>query len=368
MIPQILTFGKLLTSLATLAGKGGENVEKANELLTRFGTAYNVMNTTSASQSAGRVLISPMVAIERDLVHQDYANDLMVTILIRDIKDALLHLALQGTVAGIKISQLADSINPRRRGGFMALSGLEAFGVAGLEAATPTPKDKKGVPEENSVIIAGKEYADLQVAGNLAMGRTVTAQVQINEVLVNLPLNFREVPVPISSKNLELIFQAARPKDGMFARIAMKESGEIDSPEFFTGIDEIKREFNIRLNDLSGYYEEAHDRQATNRVAALTTGIMSMNTMANTIIMSSDTARQIELEQGIRFDKRGIEKIRKSVLANSIVIVNEGEGMVTFWTAGQNLPEEYTFRQLKGIAQKDTSLDLPSLMKLFGGR
>lgn len=42
----------------------------------------------------------------------------------------------------------------------------------------------------------------------------------------------------------------------------MLQSGELTSPEFLTGTDQIKREFNIRMNDMSGYYKEATDRSS----------------------------------------------------------------------------------------------------------
>lgn len=360
MITQILGIGTLLTRLAKLTGSGGEHVATAEKILNTVGTAYNTLSTTSASQSAGRYLISPMVAVQRELVHQEYMGDLMTTLLLRDIKDVLGHLAMQGQVGGIKITDLIAEVNPRRRGGFLSLSGMEAFNVGGMEAA---PKAVDG-----KVTIGGKTYEELNVQGNLAVGRTVTAQVQVGDTQLTFPLTFREIPMAVSSNDLEQIFTAAQPKDGMFARAAMFDAGEIDSPEFFTGIDVIKKEFNIRNNDMSGYYEEATKRRDNNRIAALSTGIISVNTMANTIIMTADTARQIELELGIRFDKRGMDRIRKAVLANTIVIVDEGEGIVSIWNSGNNMEETYTLRQIAGIAKKDSSLDFQSLLKLFGGR
>lgn len=371
MIPQILQLGSFVTSLATLAGKGGENVDKAKEVLGKVGAAYNATTIGSASASGRRVMISPMVVIERDLVHQDYMTDLMNVVNLRDIKDVLGHLALQGEVNGIKIADLVDSINPARRSGFLSLQGCEDFGgaqlISGMEAGAVKPQGKP-VPQEGRVVVGGKEYADLSSVPSLAVGRTVMAQVQLGETLVTFPLNFRQVPVPASAKDLETVFTAARPKDGWFARVKMHQAGELDSPEFLKGTDLIKREFNIRMNDMSGYYEEASKRQANNRIAGMTTGIFSMNSQANTFIMSSETAREIELEQGVRFDKVGLPKIAKSVMANTIVIVNDGEGVVTFWNTGSDLSETYTIRQLASISKKESSLDLPALMKMFGGR
>lgn len=372
-IAAVLAFGSMLTSLATIVGKGGENIDKAKEVIDRVGTAYNVLNTTSISQSAGRVLISPMVAIERSLIHQEYAQDLMTIINLRDIKDALTHLAMQGQVDGIKIASLVDSINPRRAG-FLAYQGLEAFGGSPFikpektKAEIELEKKDPNYRESKTVTISGKEYTDFTTYAPLALGRTVQASVQIGSTMVNFPLNFRQVPVPVSSNDLEAIFEAARPEEGLFGRYMMLQSGELTSPEFLTGTDQIKREFNIRMNDMSGYYKEATDRSSKNKMAALKTGIMSMNTMANTIIMSQETATQIEMELGVKFNKSGIAAIRKKVLANTIVIVDDGMGIFTFWNSGSNMKEEYTRKEISVITKKENSMDLSSLMKLFVGR
>lgn len=359
---SIINFGAFLVQLANMAGKGGDVVNAAEKAVGVAGKAYNAFNTSSLSQSAGKVTIAPMVAVERDLIHMDYMQDLMTVVMLRDIRDALTHIAMQGEVEGIKISTLVDSLQPRRTGGFLSLQGVESLAqsqlISGNEAA----------PQGKSANFGSKDVVDLTSNAALAVGRTVMAQTQLGGTCVTFPLNFKEVPVPLSSNDLKAIFEAARPQEGWFGRVMMKNANEITRPEFLTGTDIIKREFNIRTNDLSGYYQEAMDRQSKNRSAALATGTMSMNTMANTIIMSSETARQIEAENGFRFNKGGIDRIRKAVLANTIVIVNDGEGLFTFWNSGSNMPEEYTLRNITATAKKDTSLDLQSLMKLFGGR
>lgn len=357
MIPQILSFGAMLTQLAGAFGASKDGVTEAKKIIDGATATYNVLKTGSLSQSASRTLISPMVAIENTLLHQDYMNDLMTVVNLRDIKDALSHLAQQGQVNGIKIADLVDGLNPRRAG-FLSYAGAESFGQP---ANAKKPLDKL-------VTVNNKQLNDLNEYQPLAIGRTVEASVTIDGTQLTFPLTFRQTPVPVDSSSLQRIFEAARPEDGWFARVMMFRTKEITSPEFLTGTDEIKREFNIRKNDLSGYYNEAKDRESKNRVAALRTGVVSVNSQANTIIMSSETARNIELELGVRFDSSGIGKIRKAVLANTIIVVDDGLGLFTFHYAGNNMPEQWTQRQITVASKKDTSMDLASLSKLFGGR
>ncbi|QZA70773.1 hypothetical protein AH04_107 [Erwinia phage AH04] len=375
MIPQALSLGATLLQVATAFGANKKGVEVAGKVIDGAAATYNVLQTGNLAKSASKTLISPLVAIEDTLIHQDYMSDLMTVVNLRDINDVLSHFAQQGSVNGIKVSDLVDSIQPRRSG-FLALQGAEAFGksesalramrlkeLSGMEAQAPN-----GKPLQNVVTINGKQVADLQDYKPLAVGRTVDASVTIDGTQLTFPLTFRQTPVPVTSGDLQKIFEAARPQDGWLARIMMAKTGEITSPELLTGEDEIKREFNIRKNDLSGYYTEVTDRASKNTMAALRTGIVSVNTQANTIIMTSETARNIELELGVRFDGSGINKIRKAVMANTIIVVNDALGLFTFYYAGNNIPEEWTQRQITVSAKKDTSMDLASLAKLFGGR
>lgn len=375
MIPQVLSLGATLLQVATAFGTNKKGVEEAKKIIDGAQSTYNVLQTGNLAKNASKTLISPLVAIEDTLIHQDFMSDLMTVINLRDINDVLSHFAQQGSVNGIKVSDLVEQIQPRRAG-FLSLQGAESFGQserkltamriaerAGLEAI-----GSNGKPLQNVVTVNGKQVADLQEYRPLAVGRTVDASVNIDGIPMTFPLTFRQTPVPVTSSDLQKIFEAARPQDGWLARFMMAKTGEITTPELLSGEDEIKREFKIRKDDMSGYYTEVTDRASKNAMAALRTGIISMNTQANTIIMTSDTARNIELELGVRFDSSGIGKIRKAVLANTIVVVNDGLGLFTFYYAGNNMPEEWTQRQITVTSKKDTSMDLASLAKLFGGR
>lgn len=378
MIPQVLSFGALVAQLATNFSGAKAGAEEAKKVLDGLAATYNVTQTGNLSKSASRLLVAPMTAIEKDIMHLPYMNDIMTIVNLRDIKDALAHLALQGGVNGIKIAELVDSINPRRAG-YLSMVGAEAFGgyaqrtvdlytMLGGEAAGAVEKPAKTPGAEKRITVGSKTYGDLTEYQPLAIGRTVDASVTIDGIPLTFPLTFRQIPMPITTDDIQTMFEAARPEDGFYGRSMMWRSGEITNPQFFTGTDVIAREFNIRNNDLSGYYKEAKDRESSNRMAALRTGVQSMNTMANTIIMSSDTKNNIEMEIGVSFDGSGIAKIRKAVLANTIVVVDDTAGVVTFYSPSTNKPEVWTIKQVTLTSKKDTSLDLQTLNKLLGGR
>lgn len=376
MIGQVLGYGQIILNLTkALSGGSSEDLQKAERLLSTIGSVNTAMNTNSVSTAANKLLIAPIVAIENTLIHQEYMNDLMVVVNLRDIKDVLGHLAMQCTVDGISVSDIVGAINPNR-GGMLSLQGLEAWDPAAtINTVVNTVEETKAKKEEKDRESAGKmsaggskAIAELNEFGALAIGRTVEAQVTINGKTLSFPLTFRQCPMPVSTNDVQLMFTAAKPKDGFFARIFGWRAGEYTTPELIAGVDEIKDEFRIRNNDMSGYYTEVTRRADENKVAAMRTGVLSMNTMANTIIISSETARQIEIEIGRTFDSSGINQIRKAVLANTIIIVDENQGIFKFYTGAARQPERYTRKEITIKSKKENGIDLQSLLKLFGGR
>ena len=368
MIGSVLNLGAMLLNLAKFAYPDSKEVDSAGRVLDTARHSYNVLNTTSISQSANRAVISPMVGVDSSILHQEYMSDVMQVVQLRDIVSVLTHLSLQGSTGmGVKIENLLGSVQPNR-GGMMALMGCEAFSD-GPSTKENNPRNPDGSRKTPTINTTDGVTKDLMEYGPLAVGKVVQAEVY-NEHgnKVTFPLTFRQSPVPINLADMELIFSAAKPEDGFFARMMMVKTGEITFPEFLTGRDLVKDRFKIKNQDMSGYYKEANKRENANRAAALTTGVISMNTMANTFIVSSDTANQIELSIGKRFsDPRSRSKIFQSVKANTVVVCNEDRGIFTFYTNGVDMPEVYTRKDVTVKSKKDPGNTLNDLVKLLNG-
>lgn len=311
-----------------------------------------VVGGQSIGQSAAMGVIAPMVLIEDSLTHQPYMNDLMTVINLRDIRDALSHLAYNGQVGGINITKLIAEVNPNAAAsGFLCYNGCEAFGDYGGQEASLRAQD------------------DLSVYSPLAVGRTVVASVKSGQDEGHFPLTFKQIPVPVDKTSLELLFSAIKGGVGFTASIKDYQAGAITYPELIAGAHDIRNEFRIRNNDLSGFYTEANKRGSANIVATLLSGNVSLNTHANTIIISKDTANQVELQNGFRFNSSAISKVRKALKANTIVIVDDARGIFEFLTPVSALSEKYTESQIKLKASKeDSASSLESLVKLLNGR
>jgi hypothetical protein len=369
MIGSVLNLGSFFLDFASKVYPDSKDLGSAADAAERVKRSYNVVSTTSVTQSANQAIIAPMVAVEASLLHQEFMGDLMQIVMLRDVVATLTHLALQNSAGmGVKVRDIIGTINPNR-GGMLSVLGAEALddNIKGLEDGTGKDDDEG---KANYVQVGGKTFPDLHEFAPLAIGKVVNATIYgDNGVKVEFPLTFRQIPVPIQPKDLDKVFSAAKGEDGFFARMLMVKTGEITSPEFISGLDLVKERFRIKNEDMSGYYKEALSRETGNRMAAIRTGLVSFNSLANSFIFTKDTANQLELSIGKRFDDpKSRDKIFAAVKANTIVVCNEDRGIYTFYTHGSNMAETYTRKDLSGKSKKDAgSNTLADLVKLLNG-
>lgn len=366
MIAQVLNVGSFFLDIAKQLYPESSDIGAAAAVTDRARNAYNVVNTSSVHRSAYRTVIAPMVVIDKGLLHQEYMQDLITVLNLRDIVATLSHLALQNSVGvGVKVEALIGSINPNRAGMLSMLSGLEA-----MDTNIRPKKDGDDTPKTNHVQVGNKTIPDLLEYVPLAVGRVVTATLYgENGRNLEVPLTFRQIPVPVDEANMMHLFSAVKGEDGLKMRWMMKRTGEITNPEWLNGTDIIRNRFKAKMGDASGYYAEAMRRDTSNTVEAIRTGVISVNSMANAIIISSDEAAQIELATGKRFtNPTSRQQIFEKLSANTIVICNDDRGSYMFYTDGQTMGEDYTRRDLAVKSKKEGSANtLQDLVKLLNG-
>lgn len=385
MLKGAIGLGSFFLDLAKNIYPDSKEINTAADTAGKVRRAYNVISTTSVHQSARQAYISPIVCIEDSILQAEYMKDLMQIVMLRDVVATLTHLSLQNTVdVGVKVENVIGTINPNR-GGMMAFSGLESLNtnVGGLESSNAIKdlvslakdddkgKDKgKDKASNHDVSVNGKGITDLMEYVPLAVGKVVTATLYgEGGRRIDFPLTFRQTPLPMNYADLKTVFEAAKVEEGFFGRWMMVKTKEITPPELLTGRDIVKERFRIRNNDLSGYYKEATKRDAGNKAAAIRTGMVSVNGLANTFIISKDAANRIELEIGKRFtDERSRNDIFKAVKANTIVVCNPDRGLFTFYTHGESMVETYTRNDITVKSKKDVgSNNLEDLLKILNG-
>lgn len=375
MIGPALNIGSFFLDIATQLYPESSDIGAAAKVTDRARHAYNVVNTSSVHRSAGRGVFAPMVVVDKALLHQEYMQDLMTVINLRDIVATLTHFALQNaTGVGVKVENIIGSANPNRGGMLSLLSGMESMDNNIKPAPKEAGKDpaKKGEDDDkkNYFQTGAKTIPDLMEYTPLSVGRVVNATIfGENGVKIDFPMTFRQIPVPVDDAGLRRLFTAAKNDEDFSMRWLMKRTGEISNPEWFNGTDIVKERFKAKNGDASGYYKEAMKRDTNNALEAVRTGVLSVNSMANSIILSKDEASQIELLIGKKFSNPSSRQdIFEKMSANTIVICDDDRGIFHFYTDSQSMPESYTRRDLAVKSKKEGSSNtLQDLVKLLNG-
>lgn len=376
MLGSFIGISRLLLDTAKMIFPENEEIGAASKTADKAGNTYNLLTQHSINEQGNRTLVAPLIGIDKAILHSPYTSVVMQVCMALDIQAVLSHLAIKNATAmGIKIDEILGGVQPRRAG-LVSLQGCEAMTQNG---PNPNKSGKSDAPEtttaggDDSVIsINGKSYSELTEYAPLALGRVVVATITgPTGAKLELPLTFRETPMPMSAPQLLNVFSAAKPEEGFFARLSMwLDTGEISGGEFFSGSDLTKEKFRLRNEDMTGYFEEMAKRDRINKAQAIRTGVVSMNTMANTFIMSSDTMKQIELQIGRNFLRTShMGQIFKAVKASRIVICDDRNSVFHFITNGDDVINTYTIKELEGKAKKSDGADtLEALTRLLAGK
>lgn len=379
-----ISWGLALLNISKIFAKDPKELDEVERTLNGARTAYNLLNPRDLSMTANNAVIAPLVVMEQALLHQEYASDLLTIVQLRDIAATLSYIRQEGGASGVKIKSLINQINPNRAGNndYLCLSGCENFGnepgwVGGVSdedrigqeialAKDKNDKKEKDSKDEEKPLNIKANYNDITEYVPLALGRIVEAYTNIDGKEVTFPLTFKQIVIPAATQSVELVFSASKIEDGWFARSMMFKSTEITLPEYLSGKDIIKDRFKLKDKDLTGYFKEVSDRETKNKRVAFKTMTASMNSLANCFIISSDTAKQIEISNGLSMQSRkSLTTIFERVRANTIVVCNEDRGTFTFFTYGGSIPETYTRSEIKIKSKKDNFSDLTSLLKLI---
>lgn len=370
MFADILNAGSFFLDVFKRMYPESDDIASAAKVAGQARNAYNVINTSSVHESAGRTLFSPMVIVDGTLLHQEYMPDLITVLNIRDVVATLSHFAIKNAEAvGVNISNYIGGANPNRAGLLSLISGLESMASGNIQAKKPEGK-ANGTVTPGASKTSLDLYKDLMEYVPLSIGRVVNATIFGKDgIQVDVPLTFRQIIVPASESSLDNIFNAAKIEDGGKMRWIMRSNGEITNPEWFNGTDIIRERFKTRVGDDTGYYEEAMRRDTRNKLEAVRTGTISVNTMANSIILSEDEASRLEIQIGKSFSNvNSRNDIFKKLSANTIIVCNDGRDIFTFYTRGQIIPAKYTRRELAVKTKKEQATNsLEGLVKLLNG-
>lgn len=387
MIKTTLSLGQSVLGLLKRQFPGNKTLEDGAGAADTGVFLYNTLSTDSLNKITAATIINPLIVIEEDIKQEDYMPDLMQLVQLQDIRNILNYYTVNSSVNGIKVGDIMAPVATSRSGflnyelhdqyqGFEALKEQptkepEGGGITDIFPGLKREKDEK----VETPFVAGANLDNSKYRGDvveyppLALGRTVTASTIIEGKEIKFPITFKMTPVLVSNQELIRIFGASGIQNGLKMRLLMLKTGEITRPELFSGSDMIKEKFKAKDKDYTNYLKEMDKKASNNTLATIRTGSFNYNSEANTIIITSNVARQIEINNGIKFSNPNSRKgIFKSVMATRIIVVDRDRGTFTFYLNGIARADVYTRKDLESTSKKSSSADsIESLVKLLNG-
>lgn len=387
----------------------------------------NSVKTDSLVRFTRATRVEPIALVDQRLVHLPYMGDVMQTMSSIFIGYYLQAVSLAVNVGRINVIRLLDSLNPHRdvadaSAAFLtdSLSGKKpkflstesyTFGLPSLEsveqdpfieAATSRAAKKQKELEDQMTFLkdlastnkakklaeewqgdVGKEVNPTGIKGfinnedklqklvteatNLSVGKLIEVTIDDEGKKATFPIMVRVISTIVNGPTLvHILSDQSRWYATAKERFHMWRAGQL---EFVRDLvlcqDLIDEHRRALLNDKSGAYKEILERRAGNAVASAMTGTPSVATASNIVVLSKQSAKEIEQATGGRFTD---VKFRNRLFDRSYVmlmaVIDPEWEQITIYHRGIALPTEMMLKELKAT-NKGTGPDISEILKAY---
>lgn len=323
--------------------------------------------------------IEPITLIDSSLINFQEMPDIMQTVNSIFAGYYLQAAQLSVNVGDINVVRLLEKLNPNRNvldgaagsiGVGTALMSMEAYenGLPDLDnlekvmidvnqkrrqtiSMEAASDDKKSM---TTAQIGRGSIEELNAATNLSVGKQLSVVVESNGQKAEIMVNVRLMTTPIQPDVLNHILTHAEKDNSWGERIHGWKSGRLEALRDLLLAEDIIREHRRALiKDTSGTYATNLARAKSNKLTALITANPSIAVISSIVIMSADSAAQLERSiSGKLKDFKTRERILNKSYTMLLVIVDVGWKRVTIYHSGINTPTELSINDMKAVNKK----------------
>ena len=219
---------------------------------------------------------------------------------------------------------------------------------------------------KESKVAVSAGLKNIQEADNLAVGRLVQVKLTQNDSVYEVPVAVRVRPMFVPKLIMKELVALGDVKQSWTERWHKMRSGEISFlADWVFQSDIIDHKRKLLALDKQGLYRELINRRKNNKLAALTTGHASLGSASAFIIITAQTAREVELATGQSLNN---EEFRTKVFGENsammiLVVDTEWERVITY-TRGISGSVDYSFKDFEGFG-KGNGPDITEIMKAY---
>jgi hypothetical protein len=369
-----------------------------------LGAIANIAKAIATSQKNDSLVhftsvlrVEPVTMIDAHLERVDYLPDALQTLLSMFCGYYLQAVACMCNVGQINVIRMLDTLNPSRDGALAATSAVDAIngkisvGMLSMESYehglprvsqeannsksamafmrnTDTfvnAKSIHGSVDGNTKDLA-KNFKHAHESVNLAVGKLLEVNIESNGNKAMFPVSVRLATAVVDGEVLTHILGASGQDNSWSERYHRWQAGDIAFWRDLVGCqDLIDEQKKLLMKDKTGAMAEVNRRRAVNSVAALTSGTPSVASASALIVLSEETAAQLERRNLGKFSDLSFRnKIMQNSLAMIIMVINRDYESVTIYTRDIQLPTKLSVRELK-TANKGGGNDVGEILKAY---
>lgn len=317
------------------------------------------------------VRVEPTVLIDTSCLFDDALPDIQQSLLSVFAGYYLQAVAISNTVGKIEVFRTLDKLNPNR-------SPIDsAADTAGWLVAQESYKYR--LPNPTNVGMALEEEQEQRTAlefgndtektikelTNLSVGKLFNVEITDGLHHATIPVSIRLMASSLPSANLAHILSIGNQDNSAKERYHAWRAGRLHFIRdliFCQDLIDVHRK--SLMADQDGIYGSILKRNRSNQVSALVSGNPSVATASNMVIMSHNTAEELEGKiDGRLKDFKTRERLFKETYLMLLVIYDKRFDRVTMYHRGINGSTELSIRDIK--SNNKSGVDVNDILKAY---
>lgn len=391
-------------STIVLSGMAAKIAAEAGKILMKDPSAITDFNAKSLVEFTQSTRVEPICAVDTRLTGYDFTTDVMKMLNSRYAGMYLAAGSLVGDIGGIKTVKALDKINTSRNVSLNIASTILSnvstadfdtdiqvedtepedqfipqlpvyknveeediftFSDASMEALQVNPQGQPIVPDEGVGSVTSKAV-DMNLISNLSVGQQVVLAISDGKASREIPVNVRLIAYPTDPKTLSTILRWSERDNSAKVRFRAWRAGELTGwRDVIFMRDVFVERYRALINDKTGLFQAMTSRVNKNILAGVISMTPSVGTISSIAVVSEDTVRDLEDRIDGKLSNFNVrQRIMNTTGLMIIAVVDPITELVTVYTYTQQIPEEYSIKQIKS-ASKNSGGDISEIIKLL---
>lgn len=348
----------------------------ALEAVGKIAEMSTALRADSLAEFTRTTRVEPVTLVDQSLVTLPFIQDALQTLNSMYAAYYMMAVSLSVNVGNINVQKLLDSLNPNRDviSNASLLIG-NAVGTESIALSLPVPGQSVGLeaygPVEGMNGGAPRAGDVANQVANLSVGKLLNVELESNGHKVSIPVAIRLIVSEITPKALVHTLSVGSTDMSVMGRYHAWREGSIKFiRDGIFCLDRMEEHRRNLIGDKSGVYKESVTRKNKNVLSALLSGAPSLATASNLVVMSAETAKQLEAAVNGRLtDFKTREKIFKETYLMLMMVIDPQWEQVTIYTRGLDDASELSVYDMKGASKGNDGVDITKLLKsLIDGR